>query len=124
LKNKKCACHIKPARENSVGTQTKLTDIQISSHAEKMATGSLQHDLTTEEGIQGYLSSTPFAASKVTLLAGGTANFTYRAVLHEPYIHNQCPIHTMIVKHAEPYIATSRDFPLEVERQVSLHRVS
>ncbi|KAF8513992.1 kinase-like domain-containing protein, partial [Hysterangium stoloniferum] len=74
-------------------------------------------DLTTEEGLKGFLSSTPFVASTVTSLRGGTANFTYRIVLQEPYVHNGSHIRTMIVKHAESYVATNKSFPLQVERQ-------
>ncbi|TFY81019.1 hypothetical protein EWM64_g2985, partial [Hericium alpestre] len=72
-----------------------------------------QHDLTTVHGVSQYLESTPFASSSVTKLAGGTGNFTFRLHLRTP--HNGQP--TLILKHAEPYVALAKDIAFPVERQ-------
>jgi hypothetical protein len=76
-------------------------------------------DLTSVEGVENYLSRTPFVASNVIPLSGGTANFIYRIILQEPYSTDSVtPVHTVIFKHAEPYLATMNDFPYTTERQV------
>lgn len=78
-------------------------------------------DLTTPEGVQRYLSATPFACSKVTMLEGGFANFTYRITLQEPYsVARPQPgrlIHTMVLKHAQ-LLVRGFGIPFTVERQV------
>lgn len=77
-------------------------------------------DLTSVEGVEYYLSRTPFAASSVVPLSGGTANFIYRIILQEPYNENSVtPVRTVIFKHAEPFIAANRDFLYPTDRQVN-----
>lgn len=76
-------------------------------------------DLTSVEGVEHYLSQTPFAASSVIPLSGGNANFTYRIILQQPYdIGSAVRVHTVVLKHAEPYVATIKDIPFATERQV------
>lgn len=85
-----------------------------------MSTGLPSHDLTTSEGVQVYLSTTQFAASKVERLNGGYGNFTYRAWLKTPVQEEGGDgrlIETVVVKHAEPFSAMSR-VPLNIQRQV------
>ncbi|KAF8591948.1 hypothetical protein K439DRAFT_1325854 [Ramaria rubella] len=75
-------------------------------------------DLTSIQGVEEYLSQTPFAASNVIPLAGGNANFTYRILLQKPYNAGSGPlVHSLVLKHAEPYVATIRDIPFLTERQ-------
>lgn len=85
------------------------------------------HDLTTTDGVNSYLSQTPFAAANVTTLGGGAINFTYRITLDKPYVSSSLgsgtsniPVLTAILKHAEPFPATYRTFPFDVGRQAGL----
>lgn len=78
-------------------------------------------DLTTPGGVAGYLASTPFAASNVAPISGGFSNFTYRITLREPYCAApdlDTPAKTLVLKHAEPYVAAWKETPFAVERQV------
>lgn len=77
-------------------------------------------DLTTTEGVLSFLSTTPFAASNVVVVSGGFANFTYRITLLEPYtaVGSDASVQTLVLKHAEPYVATIKSLPFGVERQV------
>lgn len=78
-------------------------------------------DLTSAEGVRDYLSATPFAALEVLPLSGGTANFAYRIRLRDPpYTEWGNEVLTMVFKHAEPYVATIRDFKYSTERQVRI----
>lgn len=82
----------------------------------------MSFDLTTPDGVKAYLLQTPFPASNVTPLVGGIGNFTYRITLEKPFAHAATPqvaISHAILKHAEPYVATNRNFPFDVVRQVS-----
>ncbi|PVF95315.1 hypothetical protein CPB86DRAFT_788183 [Serendipita vermifera] len=69
--------------------------------------------LTTTEGIQAYLSQTPFSASAVKRLSGGFANFTFRVTLASP---DQNGRHSVIVKHATAYAAGWTTIPLNLDR--------
>jgi len=77
-------------------------------------------DLTTIEGVLIFLSATPFAASSVIPLSGGHANSTYRVILREPFtaVNLGARLRTVVLKHAESYVALDKDFPFGVERQV------
>ena len=72
------------------------------------------HDLTTESGILAYLADTQFPASRVQVVTGGNANYTFRATLQNPLAGHP----TVIVKHAEPFLPGSLTFAFTVERQV------
>lgn len=71
-----------------------------------------------KEAVAKDLSSTPFACSSLTQLSGGTANFLYRGVLSQPLPDGTS---TIIVKHAEDYLASNADFELSAERCVCSH---
>ncbi|KAJ6452082.1 kinase-like domain-containing protein [Mycena sanguinolenta] len=72
-----------------------------------------EHDLSTAAGVQAFLATTEFASSAVTLLTGGTGNFTFRLHLLSPYKSQT----TLVLKHARPYAAGSPSIPLAIERQ-------
>ncbi|GJJ10461.1 hypothetical protein Clacol_004687 [Clathrus columnatus] len=82
-------------------------------------------DLTTADGVKAYLFQTLFRATNVTPLVGGLGNFTYRVTLEKPFSDSsvsQDLLSTVVLKHAEPYSASDKTFPLLVERQVSNDR--
>ncbi|KAF8628251.1 hypothetical protein AX15_004026 [Amanita polypyramis BW_CC] len=71
-------------------------------------------DLTTVEGIRGYLKGTRFASSGVIVgLDGGTCNFTYRVELEEPYSGKK----TGVVKHARSYVKEMPAVLFDLSRQ-------
>ena len=46
----------------------------------------VKHDLlTTESGVKAYVADTPFASHTISSLSGGSANYTYRIHLSNPY---------------------------------------
>ncbi|KAI2782880.1 kinase-like domain-containing protein [Daldinia loculata] len=59
------------------------------------------------------LKGTPYEASALDVLSGGTANFIYRASLIQPL---EDGAQQVAVKHSEDYIATSPDFKLTLSR--------
>jgi hypothetical protein len=63
------------------------------------------------------LKGGPYACTSLVRLSGGSANFTYRGIL-------TCPLpdqtSTIIIKHAEPYIAINSSWKLDVIRSVLL----
>ncbi|KKK26790.1 hypothetical protein ARAM_000374 [Aspergillus rambellii] len=59
------------------------------------------------------VSRSIYPCSSLTQLSGGTANFVYRGVLLKA-LHDGTT--TIIVKHAEDYVASNRDFKLTAER--------
>jgi hypothetical protein len=63
------------------------------------------------------LKGGPYACISLVRLSGGFANFTYRGIL-------TCPLpgqtSTIIIKHAEPYIATNSSWKIDVIRSVLL----
>ncbi|KAL2820801.1 kinase-like domain-containing protein [Aspergillus cavernicola] len=59
------------------------------------------------------LSSTQYACSQLLRLSGGTANFVYRGTLSKPLNDGTVIV---IVKHAEDYIASNKDFKLSATR--------
>jgi 5-methylthioribose kinase len=73
-----------------------------------------EFDLTSSEGVLAYVASTPFASALAESLSGGNANFVFRLHLNKPYEGHQ----TLILKHAQPYVASMPDFPLPLSRQV------
>lgn len=76
-------------------------------------------DLTSADGVYDYLLyAGRFTPALVVPLAGGNANFTYR--LSMKYREGEDD-RTMVLKHAESYVANMKDFPLvlDTKRQVS-----
>jgi hypothetical protein len=61
------------------------------------------------------LKGTPYACTSLFRLRGGTANFTYRGIL-AGYLADYAP--TIIIKHAEAYLALSSNCELDVIRLV------
>ncbi|KAG1749770.1 kinase-like domain-containing protein [Suillus paluster] len=71
-------------------------------------------DLTTSADVRKYLSNTPFASHTISVLAGGSANFTYRIHLNTPFEGKE----TFVFKYAAPYVAASGGtMALPTERQ-------
>lgn len=68
----------------------------------------------THFDIAAYLESKGIPFDTVTPLSGGNANFVYRLEF-DPDIPR-------IIKHAEPYIASSPQYPLAVDRMNFEHR--
>ncbi|KAG8710769.1 hypothetical protein FRC09_020942 [Ceratobasidium sp. 395] len=71
--------------------------------------------LTTTDGVFSYLEGTQFAATNVQLVIGGHSAFTYRATLRTPLPTGES---SMILKHAEGYIAIYEAMKIEAERAV------
>ncbi|XXG96556.1 Cytoplasmic tRNA 2-thiolation protein 2 [Hypoxylon texense] len=59
------------------------------------------------------LASTPFAASSLDALSGGTGNFIYRATLRQPLEDGTTEV---LVKHSEDYVANHPNFKLPLYR--------
>ncbi|RDW70749.1 phosphotransferase family protein [Aspergillus mulundensis] len=70
-------------------------------------------DTKVQEAVAADLSSSPFACSSLTRLSGGTANFVYRGILSQPLADG---ISTVIIKHAEDYLASNAEFRLSAKR--------
>ncbi|KAL4784576.1 kinase-like domain-containing protein [Aspergillus varians] len=66
-----------------------------------------------KDAVAKELSGTPFACSSLTQLSGGTANFLYRGLLSQPLPDGTT---TIIVKHAENYLASNAEFKLSAKR--------
>ncbi|OZJ04133.1 hypothetical protein BZG36_02833 [Bifiguratus adelaidae] len=72
-------------------------------------------DLTTTAGMQNWLQQTYHLADKPHLeeLAGGTANFVWRATgIELPGVKST----SLVIKHAEPFVAGARQWPFDVKR--------
>ena len=63
------------------------------------------------------LLSTPYACSSLSRLSGGTANFVYRGTLQAP-LDDPAGMSTVILKHAEEFLAGFKDFKLTADRCV------
>lgn len=63
------------------------------------------------------LLSTPYACSSLSRLSGGTANFVYRGTLRVP-LCDPAGTSTVILKHAEEFLAGFKDFKLTADRCV------
>ncbi|KAI0554921.1 kinase-like domain-containing protein [Xylaria curta] len=59
------------------------------------------------------LETTPYAATSLQVLSGGTANFTYHASLKKPLADGTSDV---LIKHSEGYIANSPSFELTLVR--------
>lgn len=71
-------------------------------------------DLTTEAGVEAYLSDTPYACTRAEALSGGSGNFVFRLHLRQPHSGRG----TLVLKHARPYVKVMTNIPLHIERQV------
>jgi hypothetical protein len=71
--------------------------------------------LAIQKKIVDELRGTPYEPRQLEPLSGGAANFTFHAVLktHLPEGTNE-----VVIKHAEPYVATNPSFGLSVARVV------
>jgi hypothetical protein len=65
-------------------------------------------DLTTPNGLNGYLTSKSVPHAHITLLTGGTANFVYRVTSPSG--------HKAIYKHAAPYLHSNHSFAFDPVR--------
>jgi hypothetical protein len=79
------------------------------------------HDLSTEEGLRSYLVGTPFAASSVVQISGGSSCYTFRATLDVSYEDKGSGLvaQSVIIKHAREYSSGFKDISLKVERMVN-----
>ena len=68
-----------------------------------------------------FLTDTPYACSDLTPLSGGVANFTCRGQLVTPLADGT---KTVVIKHAEPYVALNKSFKLDVARSVCVHQLA
>jgi 5-methylthioribose kinase len=73
------------------------------------------YDLTTEAGVEGYLSTTAFACTKAETLSGGTANFVYRLHLRQYRDGKE----TLVLKHGQAYIKNLPNIAFDIRRQVT-----
>ena len=71
------------------------------------------HQITAK--INQSLISTPYDCTSLTRLSGGTANFVYRGILQRPLDDGT---KTVIIKHAEEFLASAKDFKLTADRCV------
>ncbi|EKM61359.1 uncharacterized protein PHACADRAFT_204528 [Phanerochaete carnosa HHB-10118-sp] len=70
-------------------------------------------DLATVNGVHSYVARTPFASTNVTVLSGGSGNYTYRLRLAEPYLGRE----TAVLKHGKAWLPADKTFPLALDRQ-------
>ncbi|KAK8083536.1 hypothetical protein PG996_002317 [Apiospora saccharicola] len=68
---------------------------------------------TLARRVRDQLTLTPYAVSSLTKLSGGTANFLYRGTLLQPLAGST---KTVVVKRSKDFVATNRDFPLDITR--------
>ncbi|KAF9975828.1 hypothetical protein BGZ73_000369 [Actinomortierella ambigua] len=82
-------------------------------------------DLTTDAGILEYIQSKReiCAITEVKKLSGGTANFVWRATVGTPSPHVFDGAKTVIIKHAEEYVANYKDMKLDTIRMEYENRV-
>lgn len=75
-----------------------------------------EHAFTRQ--ILDQLAQTPYACSALTKLSGGTANFLYRGTLLKPLEGDADTkaAQTVVIKRSTNYVATNRDFPLDITR--------
>ncbi|KAL4955564.1 kinase-like domain-containing protein [Aspergillus filifer] len=66
-----------------------------------------------QKSVEQDLANTPYACSKLSQLSGGTANFVYRGLLSNPLPDGTS---TVILKHAEKYLASNEEFRLSAKR--------
>lgn len=66
--------------------------------------------------VQQELASTPYKATSLTPLTGGTANFIYKATLEQPLPDGTAEV---AVKHGQGYVASRPSFAIPTSRCVS-----
>lgn len=69
-----------------------------------------------EARVKKNLEGTPYEASALTGLSGGSVNFAYTAALVKPLDDGTKEV---FVKHAEPYMKVRPDTALSLDRAVS-----
>lgn len=80
-----------------------------------MADANTEHLIQTK--VEGVLAATPYAASSLKRLTGGTGNFIYHAIPNNP--QPGCA-EGVVIKQGEGYVATRPEFPLTTSRCVCL----
>ncbi|VDB84176.1 unnamed protein product [Peniophora sp. CBMAI 1063] len=70
-------------------------------------------DLSVASDLLRYLADTPFAAESATSLTGGMGNYVFRIRLRTPYEGR----HTLVAKHAKPYLPGNKSFEFSTSRQ-------
>ncbi|KAG0014549.1 hypothetical protein BGZ82_001723 [Podila clonocystis] len=82
-------------------------------------------DLTTEAGILEYLQSKEElrSISELKKLTGGTANFVWRATVASPSPNVFDGAKTVVVKHAEEYVANYKEMKLDTIRMEYENRI-
>lgn len=72
-------------------------------------------DLTTEDGLREYLTSSQRKPVSVRLLTGGTVNYVYRVIFQDSS--------TVIFKHAAPYLHSNKNFAFNPARMDYEHYI-
>lgn len=77
-----------------------------------------EDEQTFAQQILDELAHTAYACSGLTKLSGGTANFLYRGTLLKPLKADTDTkaAQTVVIKRSTNYVATNRNFPLDVTR--------
>jgi 5-methylthioribose kinase len=68
-----------------------------------------------ENSILEALRPTRWKLSRLERISGGNANFTYRGTLKKP---DKDSYDTIIIKHAEPFVALNQEWKIDVGRSV------
>ena len=63
------------------------------------------------------LKKTEWRLSRIERISGGNANFTYRGWLKKPAGYKES-YDTIVIKHAEPYVASNQQWAIDVSRSV------
>jgi hypothetical protein len=73
-------------------------------------------DLSLIPDLHAYLENhQPFQCTTIQVLSGGSGNFAFRLHLKERFEGRP----SLVLKHAKNYVASARDIPFGLERQVS-----
>ena len=76
-----------------------------------------QADVDMEASVSRELAGTPYEASCLEKLTGGTANFIFRATLKQPLADGTTEV---AIKHGEGFVAQIPSFALTTARCVSI----
>jgi hypothetical protein len=82
-------------------------------------------NLETEQDILDYLDAQfpAYSGSRVEKLAGGNTNYTFRVFLRSEISITGQKQHTIVLKHAKPFLSRDNSLSLPVERQVWIHYI-